>query len=223
MRDRTLITTGVIGGALAAICCATPLLVVVFGAIGLTAWLSRSSITARSVALFRKRHDPGIPHHLSALRHREDGNHADRRLPVFCTCSGCGVTLQPEQGDCCVSVPTARCRAADSGGSFERDQCGFMLYGNPRVVSDTPICWHGGYLRPAFLPVCLSRCRFEPRSGSPRSSGWGQRAQALRAHPFPLPGPHSCIIGKKRTRSVSLLLRAAQRSDRRRTRRHGTA
>ena len=47
----------------------------------------------------------------------------------FCTCSGCGVTLQPEQGDCCVSVPTARCRAADSGGSFERDRCGFMLYG----------------------------------------------------------------------------------------------
>jgi mercuric ion transport protein len=39
MRDRALITTGVIGGALAAICCATPLLAVVFGAVGLTAWL----------------------------------------------------------------------------------------------------------------------------------------------------------------------------------------
>jgi hypothetical protein len=30
MRDRALITTGVVGGALAAICCATPLLAVNF-------------------------------------------------------------------------------------------------------------------------------------------------------------------------------------------------
>ena len=34
MRDRTLITTGAIGAVLAAICCMTPLLVVVFGAVG---------------------------------------------------------------------------------------------------------------------------------------------------------------------------------------------
>jgi hypothetical protein len=122
------------------------------------------------------------------------------------------------------SVPTARCHARRFRRIVRaRPVRLHAVRGNPRVVSDTPICWHGGYLRPAFLPVCLSRCRFEPRSGSPRSSGWGQRAQALRVHPFPLPGPHSCIIGKKRTRSVSLLLRAAQRSDRRRTRRHGTA
>ena len=42
MRDRTLITTGAIGGTLAAICCATPLLVVALGALGLTAWLSKA-------------------------------------------------------------------------------------------------------------------------------------------------------------------------------------
>src|SRR5216684_3641337 len=42
MRDRALITTGVVGGALAAICCATPLLAVVFGAVGLTAWLAKA-------------------------------------------------------------------------------------------------------------------------------------------------------------------------------------
>jgi mercuric ion transport protein len=42
MRDRTIITTGVIGGALAAICCATPLLAVVLGAVGLTAWLAKA-------------------------------------------------------------------------------------------------------------------------------------------------------------------------------------
>jgi mercuric ion transport protein len=42
MRDGTLITTGAIGVALAAICCATPLLVVVLGAIGLTGWLAKA-------------------------------------------------------------------------------------------------------------------------------------------------------------------------------------
>ena len=42
MSDRTLITTGVVGGTLAAICCATPLLAVVLGAAGLTAWLSKA-------------------------------------------------------------------------------------------------------------------------------------------------------------------------------------
>jgi mercuric ion transport protein len=42
MRDCALITTGVVGGALTAICCATPLLAVVFGALGLTAWLAKA-------------------------------------------------------------------------------------------------------------------------------------------------------------------------------------
>ena len=42
MRERTLIATGAIGAALAAICCATPLLVVVLGAVGLTGWLAKA-------------------------------------------------------------------------------------------------------------------------------------------------------------------------------------
>ena len=42
MRDRTLIATGAVGGLLAAICCATPLLVVVLGAVGLTGWLAKA-------------------------------------------------------------------------------------------------------------------------------------------------------------------------------------
>jgi mercuric ion transport protein len=42
MRDRALITTRVAGGALAAICCATPLLAIAFGAVGLTAWLAKA-------------------------------------------------------------------------------------------------------------------------------------------------------------------------------------
>jgi mercuric ion transport protein len=42
MSDRSLITAGIAGGALAAVCCATPLLAVVFGAVGLTAWLAKA-------------------------------------------------------------------------------------------------------------------------------------------------------------------------------------
>ena len=42
MRDRTLITTGAIGAVLGAICCMTPLLVVVFGVIGVTDWLAKA-------------------------------------------------------------------------------------------------------------------------------------------------------------------------------------
>src|SRR5215472_17350709 len=42
MHDRTLITTGAIGAVLAAICCMTPLIVVAFGAVGLTAWLAKA-------------------------------------------------------------------------------------------------------------------------------------------------------------------------------------
>jgi mercuric ion transport protein len=42
MRDRSLIATGIVGGLVAAICCATPLLAVVFGAVGLGAWLTKA-------------------------------------------------------------------------------------------------------------------------------------------------------------------------------------
>jgi mercuric ion transport protein len=41
MRDRGLITTGIVGAAVAAVCCATPLLVVAFGAVGLLPGLPR--------------------------------------------------------------------------------------------------------------------------------------------------------------------------------------
>ncbi len=37
--DRTLLATGVIGTAVAALCCFTPVLVVLLGAVGLSAWL----------------------------------------------------------------------------------------------------------------------------------------------------------------------------------------
>jgi mercuric ion transport protein len=40
VQDRTLITTGIFGSALAAICCATPVLGIGLGAVGLSAWLA---------------------------------------------------------------------------------------------------------------------------------------------------------------------------------------
>lgn len=39
MKDRTILKTGVVGTAIAAICCFTPFLVVLLGAVGLSAWL----------------------------------------------------------------------------------------------------------------------------------------------------------------------------------------
>jgi mercuric ion transport protein len=37
--DRKLIATGIVGTVIAALCCFTPVLVVLFGAVGLSAWL----------------------------------------------------------------------------------------------------------------------------------------------------------------------------------------
>jgi len=39
MKTPTLLKTGIIGMAIAALCCFTPLLVVLFGAVGLAAWV----------------------------------------------------------------------------------------------------------------------------------------------------------------------------------------
>lgn len=39
MKDTTIIKTGVAGSVIAAICCLTPILVVLLGAVGLSVWL----------------------------------------------------------------------------------------------------------------------------------------------------------------------------------------
>ena len=51
MTDRSLITTGAVAAALAAICCATPRLAVVLGSIGLTAWLAKADYVLIPVLL----------------------------------------------------------------------------------------------------------------------------------------------------------------------------
>jgi mercuric ion transport protein len=44
VNDRTLIRTGTIGAVIAAICCATPILAIALGAIGLSAWAAGADI-----------------------------------------------------------------------------------------------------------------------------------------------------------------------------------
>lgn len=39
MKDRTILRTGIIGTAIAAVCCFTPFLVITLGLVGLSAWL----------------------------------------------------------------------------------------------------------------------------------------------------------------------------------------
>ncbi|MDA0703892.1 MAG: mercury resistance system transport protein MerF [Proteobacteria bacterium] len=39
MRDRKLLWTGAVGGAVAAVCCFTPLPVILLGALGVSVWL----------------------------------------------------------------------------------------------------------------------------------------------------------------------------------------
>lgn len=51
MKDRALITTGAIGTVVAAICCATPILAVLLGAVGLAAWAAKADYIAFPVLL----------------------------------------------------------------------------------------------------------------------------------------------------------------------------
>jgi len=80
MNDRSLITTGAIGTVLAAICCATPLLAVVLGSIGLTAWPANAdyivipvlllAVAPVGLGLHRRRHNAS----------RRETRAGDRRL-----------------------------------------------------------------------------------------------------------------------------------------------
>lgn len=65
MNDRSLITIGAVGALVAAICCATPLLAILLGTIGLTGWVAKAdyilipalilSFALLALGLYRKR------------------------------------------------------------------------------------------------------------------------------------------------------------------------
>ncbi len=40
MKEKTLLRTGFVGSAVAALCCFTPILVILLGTVGLSAWLN---------------------------------------------------------------------------------------------------------------------------------------------------------------------------------------
>lgn len=71
MRDKTLLRTGVIGTAVAAICCFTPVLVIFFGVVGLSALVGyldyvllpalAGFIALTLYALWRRRHRTAHP------------------------------------------------------------------------------------------------------------------------------------------------------------------
>lgn len=53
MKKITLLKTGIIGTVIAVLCCFTPLLVILFGAIGLSAWVGHlDAILLPSLAFF---------------------------------------------------------------------------------------------------------------------------------------------------------------------------
>ncbi|MDX8409607.1 MAG: mercury resistance system transport protein MerF [Mariprofundales bacterium] len=52
MKKFTLLKTGITGTAVAALCCFTPLLVILFGAIGLAAWVSHLDAVLMPALIF---------------------------------------------------------------------------------------------------------------------------------------------------------------------------
>ena len=52
MKKSTLLKTGIIGSAIAALCCFTPLLVMLLGAIGLSAWVGHLDVVLMPALLF---------------------------------------------------------------------------------------------------------------------------------------------------------------------------
>jgi len=52
MKRKTLLKTGIIGTAIAALCCFTPALVLLFGALGLSAWVGHLDTVLMPALLF---------------------------------------------------------------------------------------------------------------------------------------------------------------------------
>ena len=52
MKKSTLLKTGIIGTAVAALCCLTPVLVILFGAVGLAAWVGHLDAVLMPALIF---------------------------------------------------------------------------------------------------------------------------------------------------------------------------
>jgi len=52
MKKSTLLKTGIVGSAIAALCCFTPALVILFGAVGLSAWVGHLDAVLMPALIF---------------------------------------------------------------------------------------------------------------------------------------------------------------------------
>jgi len=52
MKNSTLLKTGIIGSAIAALCCFTPVLVILLGAVGLAAWVEHLDAVLMPALIF---------------------------------------------------------------------------------------------------------------------------------------------------------------------------
>jgi len=52
MKKSTLLKTGIAGSAIAALCCFTPVLVILFGAVGLAAWVGHLDAVLMPALIF---------------------------------------------------------------------------------------------------------------------------------------------------------------------------
>jgi mercuric ion transport protein len=80
MTDRSLISNGAISVALAAVCCATPLLAIVLGSAGFSAWLAKADCAVIPVPLLGiALVAPGLyRRHVAAMRGDKSTGEQDR-------------------------------------------------------------------------------------------------------------------------------------------------
>jgi hypothetical protein len=145
-----LIGVGVTGALLSILCCLTPVLVILLGALGLTAFVAKLDyvlvpVFVASLLLWPLRLCAGggaaprrpqsqvsmIADSIIACPHC--GHQTTERMPqdacwFFYDCKGCGQRLRPKPGDCCVfcsygSVPCPPIQAERSGETGAASCC----------------------------------------------------------------------------------------------------
>lgn len=144
MDNKLLLKTGIIGAVVATMLCATPLLLILVAAIGLSSWLVWfdylafaaliffAGITGYALLLYYRRKKPTkmelhctltCPH----CNHREAEIMPTNACQFFYDCKGCGEKLRPNAGDCCVfcsfgTIPCPPIQEARANGA--KSACG---------------------------------------------------------------------------------------------------
>ena len=131
MKNRNLLWTGIVGFVISMVCCFTPLLVVLFGAVGLSVWLgwvdivlfpAMAGFMALTVYAYARQRRGGVAARGSTVTCPECGHREREHMPegacvVRYSCVSCGTLMRPAAGDCCIfctygSVPCPPIQAA---------------------------------------------------------------------------------------------------------------